>query len=336
MQHSTWLRSSFASFGIEYEPRVLVHGSLDEAAGIAALGARRDRLQRLELVAVRELHEPIGLLATGTAALEGLAEAAVELVEPMVLLRVPRNSPFLLALRRVAKRRAIVQVSESLPYSYIDFDTDWRDPESRVSRARRSDLRRKRRAAEKLGSVVIEDVRPTPNELEPLLAEALRIEASGWKGRAGTALARDERRWDFYRRYLREASGAGLIRFFFLRVGDRRVAMQIHAEFASRLWQIKVGYDETFRRVSPGMLLTLEIIRVSASEDLEGFEFLGSVEPWTTTWTSTVREFVTLRLYPLTIRHRAGARSAASLTVDAVDVAFRRVRPHVRRALRRA
>jgi CelD/BcsL family acetyltransferase involved in cellulose biosynthesis len=326
MQHSTWLRASFASFGLEYEPRMLVLGDLDDADAIAALGVRRDRLRRLEFIAVRELSEPLGLLATGPEALEELAEAAINLFEPLVLLRVPRTSPFVPGLRRVAKRRAIIQVRESLPYSYIDFDAGWSDPESRVSGSRRSDLRRKRRAAEKLGPVVVEDLRPTPDELEPLLADVLRIEASGWKGRAGTALARDERRWDFYRRYLHEASGAGLIRVFFLRVGDRRVAMQVHAEFTHRLWQIKVGYDEAFRRISPGMLLTLEIIRAGAAEDLDGLEFLGSVEPWTTTWSPNLREFVTIRLYPLSIGRLTAARSAASLAVDAVDVAVRRLR----------
>jgi CelD/BcsL family acetyltransferase involved in cellulose biosynthesis len=211
----------------------------------------------------------------------------------------------------------IVHARGSVAYSYVDLDPGWTEPESRVSASRRSDLRRKRRAAEKLGRLELEEHKPAPDELDSLLDAALRIEASSWKGRTGTALVHDPSREAFYRLYLRLASADRLVRIFFLRVGERRVAMQVYADYARRLWQLKVGYDEAFARVSPGMLLTREVLCTAASEGYDGLEFLGAVAPWTQAWSRTLREFMAVRFYPSDLRRLGVLRSLATLWVDA-------------------
>ena len=330
MQHSSWIRAWLGSFEPAYEPRIVVVGPVEQPRAIAPLVARRGRLARLELISVRELGEPVGVLSDGDS--ESLAEvgrALIELGEPLILQRLAARSLLVTALRS-QRARALVQERPSVAYSYVDLDRSWVEPDARVSARRRADLRRKHRAAEKLGPLALEDSKPTPEELDPLLEEALRIEASGWKGRAGTALVHDRARAAFYRAYLRFAAAEGLVRIFFLRVGDRRVATQVYAEYARRLWQIKVGYDEAFARISPGMLLTREIIGAAARDGLDGLEFLGAVAPWTQTWSPTVREFVTVRVYPRGLRRLGALRGLASVWVDAREAWERRRRDDVR------
>jgi CelD/BcsL family acetyltransferase involved in cellulose biosynthesis len=324
MQHSSWIRAWLETFEPAYEAHIVVAGPLEQPRAIAPLVARRGRLGRLELISVRELGEPVGVLSDGDS--ESLAEvgrALIELGEPLILQRLAAQSPLVAALRS-QPARTLVRERPSVPYSYVDLDRSWAEQEGRVSARRRADLRRKRRAAEKLGPLALEDCRPAPGELEPLLEEALRIEASGWKGRAGTALVHDRARAAFYRAYLRFAAAEGLVRIFFLRVGDRRVAVQVYAEYARRLWQIKVGYDEAFARISPGMLLTREVVGAAARDGLDGLEFLGAVAPWTQTWSPTVRRFVTVRVYPLGLRRLGVLRGLATVWVDAREAWHRR------------
>ena len=141
-------------------------------------------------------------------------------------------------------------------------------PERRLSARRQSDLRRARRRAQRLGSVSCEVLSPGPGELQPLMDQALDVEAAGWKGRERTALVHDSTRQAFFRRYAAAASSQGILRVCLLRIGDRIAAMQVAVETGGRFWLLKMGYDERFARCSPGSLLLLETIRHAALREL--------------------------------------------------------------------
>src|SRR5439155_13822651 len=115
-----------------------------------------------------------------------------------------------------------------------------------------------------------------PGELDRLLDEVFRVEAAGWKGREGTALANDSVRGMFYRRYAAAACRQGILRLCFLRIGDRVAAVQLGVESEGRFWLHKIGYDEAFAKCSPGMLLLRDTIRYAASRSLRSYEFLGA------------------------------------------------------------
>ena len=85
--------------------------------------------------------------------------------------------------------------------------------------------------------------------------------------------------------------------------------MQLAVECGGRFWLLKVGYDEEFKRSSPGTLLMLETVRHAAALGLESYEFLGTVESWTRVWTEHERACVALRAYP----PRPGGLAAAAL-----------------------
>ena len=166
---------------------------------------------------------------------------------------------------------------------------------------------------------------PTPAQLQPLLEEALEVEAANWKGREGSAVARDKLRGHFYRHYAAAASAAGILRLCFLRIGGKAVAMQFAIECSRGFWLLKIGHREEFARCSPGMLLIAETIHYAASKDLVSYEFLGTAANWTRIWTQDEVQSVTIRAYPFQVR------GVAALAADAFRATCRRFEAAVKR-----
>ena len=104
----------------------------------------------------------------------------------------------LAALKKAFRGNAIVFSRTGRGCPWIALDDSWAEPEKHVNSGRRSDLRRARRNAEKIGRVTFEILSPTREELPSLLQEVYRVEAAGWKGRDKTAMLHDQRLGEFY------------------------------------------------------------------------------------------------------------------------------------------
>lgn len=298
MQHFIWAQAYHQTYGQEAQVQVLTIGPTHAPEAIAPLVRRPGHLPRLELLGVRELCEPLDLLYDGQDALDALVEGLINLGLPFWLERMPANSPVITALERAYKGRGLVHRSPAESYPRIPLDRSWIEPESHFNAGRRSDFRRAQRKAAEQGELSFEVLAPTPAELEPLLADAYRVEAACWKGAEQSALACDAKRGEFYRHYTVAAAERGILRLCFMRVDGQAVAMQLAIECGNRFWLLKIGYDETFARCSPGTLLMLHTLRYAAERGLAAYEFLGASQPWTQMWTETQQQCVSVRTYP--------------------------------------
>lgn len=319
MQDYAWIRAAASSFAAEGRLHIAVAGVPPNITAITPLVWSRNRKACLELLGVNELYEPMDFLYVSPSALAALTDALAGFKGCLFLDRIPTDSAVIAALRRSYRGRGIVNCYPRRGYPWISLDARWVRPEQQLNAGRRSDLRRARRIAEKVGPLSSDVVRPTPGELEPLLDEAFRVEAAGWKGLEGTALASDPVREQFYRRYAAAACKKGSLLVCFLRIGGRAAAMQIAVESGDRFWLLKIGHDNAFARCSPGALLMLETVRYAAAQGLRSYEFLGVDEPWTQMWTSNLRPCVALRAYP------ANLRGMSVLAADVGQTALRRL-----------
>src|SRR5205823_14206148 len=89
----------------------------------------------------------------------------------------------------------------------------------------------------------------------------LDLEASGWKAKRGTALKQDEGDAAFIRRATSALAETGQCEIVSLRAGDTPVAAAIVLRHQDRAFYFKLGVDERFAKLSPGVQLTLDLTR---------------------------------------------------------------------------
>jgi len=122
------------------------------------------------------------------------------------------------------------------------------------------ELRRLRHRLEEHGPVVFEVAR-RPDEIGLALETFLQLEASGWKGKRGTALIQHAGDAAFIRRAVPALAETAQCEIVSLRAGTIPVAAGIVLRHQDRAFFFKLGIDEGFARYSPGVQLTLDLTR---------------------------------------------------------------------------
>jgi Acetyltransferase (GNAT) domain len=122
------------------------------------------------------------------------------------------------------------------------------------------ELRRQRHRLAEHGEMRFEVAR-TPAEVTCAIETFLAVEASGWKGRRGTALVQDDGDASFVRHATVALAETGQCEIISLRAGDTPVAAGIVLRHQDRAFFFKVGIDERFAKFSPGVQLTLDLTR---------------------------------------------------------------------------
>ncbi len=120
----------------------------------------------------------------------------------------------------------------------------------------------------------------SPDDLEGELERGLRVEASGWKGRAGTSVLSQTSIASFYRSVARTYHAAGELKLSAISLNGELVAFDLSLLHHDRLWLLKTGFDESYRRLAPGLVLRLSIIERCFQLGLAGHELLGDDSEW--------------------------------------------------------
>lgn len=122
------------------------------------------------------------------------------------------------------------------------------------------ELRRLRHRLAEHGAVQF-DVARSPQDVASALETFLALEASGWKGARGTALAQNAGDARFIRRATVTLAASGQCEIVTLRAGETPVAAGIVLRHQDRAFFFKIGVDARFAKFSPGVQLTLELTR---------------------------------------------------------------------------
>lgn len=147
----------------------------------------------------------------------------------------------------------------------------------------RSNLSRRSKRAEAIGPLRYELAR-TPEDLARLMPVFMSLEASGWKGKAGSAVASTPKVRAFYDSLLDGFGRRGECEIDVLYVGERAVASVLWFRTARQIHLQKIGYLEELSDLSPGKLLMREAFRrACADPSLDRLCFITHpdwADPW--------------------------------------------------------
>lgn len=268
-----------------------------------------------------ESTEPSGFIYADDTALDLVVKAVVHHGLPAMVPRLRSDAPELRALRAATGLRGCWFVLPgNTATATLPLGCDWATLQARMTGEERSKIRRRMKKAERKGPVSFETVIPNEANVHSYLRQFYTVEASGWKSRTGTAILSDARIERLCDEIGERAAKLGILRLFFMRIGDAIVAGLIMLEHGGRLWTLKQGYDERWSDCAPGILVINESVRYACDKGLAAYEFLGSAETWQKRWPIELTPYSRVRFYPLS------PRSLLALGEDACRLPFNRMK----------
>ncbi|MCY1672398.1 GNAT family N-acetyltransferase [Novosphingobium sp. SL115] len=145
------------------------------------------------------------------------------------------------------EERALLQSSLS-PDQYL---------EAALPGKKRKELRRQHARLTEQGQLAV-DRRHDASDLAEWTEAFLALERSGWKGRAGSAMASADETATLFRNALGEAARLGKLERLALTLDGHPIAMLVTFITAPGSFSYKTAFDESFARFSPGVLLQRE------------------------------------------------------------------------------
>ncbi|MGM9479725.1 GNAT family N-acetyltransferase [Roseateles sp. NT4] len=100
----------------------------------------------------------------------------------------------------------------------------------------------------------------SPEDIAAAVERYAALESSGWKGREGTAVSRDNPQGRFYAEVMREFAARGEALVYELWLGDVLIASRMVLLRAGMAVMLKTAFQETFDRFAPGRLLLLRTL----------------------------------------------------------------------------
>jgi CelD/BcsL family acetyltransferase involved in cellulose biosynthesis len=203
----------------------------------------------------RDAAEPV--IAAWLAYLAGNADLPGLLLLPFV----PEDGPFGAALAAILRRarmpaadfnrhcRALLAPQEAERADYL---------RRALSSRRLKELRRIGRRLGELGALLFTATTEAP-ALDAALEDFLTLEASGWKGAAGTAALGDDAVYDFVWTAVQALARESKVVINRIVVDGCAIAAAITLRSADCAWFWKIAYDERYARYSPGVLLTIAL-----------------------------------------------------------------------------
>ena len=151
-----------------------------------------------------------------------------------------------------------------------------RPPEPGISTRHRKELRRQWKRLSEQGRPAFLEL-GAHEDPAPWLDAFLQLEASGWKGRAGTALRAAGGDAGFFRQVAALAHQQGRLHMLSLALDGRPIAMQCNFLAGEGAFAFKVAFDETYASASPGLQLELHALeRLAAVPGLQWVDSCAS------------------------------------------------------------
>jgi CelD/BcsL family acetyltransferase involved in cellulose biosynthesis len=149
--------------------------------------------------------------------------------------------------------------------------------EAKTSSKRRNLHRRRLRQLSELGEVAWRFAR-TPEELRSALEDAFALHDLRWHGRPDGSRFATPTGMRFHQEAIAALAESDIPRIVTLTLDGRPIAFHYYLAFEGRMYVHRLAFDPELARFSPGLLATLEALRLAGEEGLQLVEYLGGDE----------------------------------------------------------
>ncbi len=254
-----------------------------------------------EILGESFLHEPTGFIYRDEKSFGLLMQAIKRLESPILFQRIPESLSIRKYFTRPISKKFLFFEKRVTGSQYLLLPKTIEEFEKGMSSRRRGDLNRIRRKASSLGELGTEIIQPNAINLEKTIQLAFEIEHAGWKAKTQSSILSRAHIENFFRIYLKKLATRGQLVVGFLKCNNEAVAMQIAISSLGRMWLLKIGHKDEYKHISPGILMTHEMIRYAIKEDMQAFEFMGSCESWIKMWNPKAHEYKAALIFPVNI-----------------------------------
>lgn len=174
-----------------------------------------------------------------------------------------RNGPVLFGLRRAAEARGrpcdtVYRVFRAMVKSSKSPEAYWTEA---VRKKKRKEVNRLQNRLAEQGEVAFATL-ARDGDVAGWTEDFLALEAKGWKGASGSALAGTPKLTAFFRDSLAGAHAAGRLDFHRLDLDGKPIAMLVSFLSPPGGFSFKIAYDEAYARFSPGTLIERYNLRI--------------------------------------------------------------------------
>lgn len=200
----------------------------------------------------------------------------------------------------LAAAGAHVICDHSTGQRYLPLNRPWEAIQADWSAALRHRLPRQERALLRLGARL--ECHTRPAHVAAAFERCLEVEASGWKGRQGTAMLSRPAMAAFYRRLVVRLAECGLVQLRVLACGADVIAFDLDLITPHGLAGLKTGMAEKWKRTAPGLVLQYWVLRAAHEEGFGEYDFLGADDAFKRDWTPHTRSLCRLQAFAPTLR----------------------------------
>lgn len=295
--NSEWFKLWLDAFGTEQSgvwrpaasavPVEIPYQRLSEKIGPLAMacasGATNAHTPRYDIIG--ELMQPASMLGTMMADLD---------VNFLCFSYLSLQSRLANAITRATGVLHHIDSCESAPF--VDCTDSWDEYWKSRGKSRTEWGRRERRLMEDQGAQFA--CLTEWNQIAPQFDALLEIEASGWKGKEGSAIMQSPQTLAFYTACAKAWAAAGTLRIFVLYLERTPIAFEMNVQTGGRLNCVKHGYLEQHAKQGPGQVLRIQVLKWAFERpDVTLFDMFGPSTEAKMKWATGTEALYTIRVF---------------------------------------
>lgn len=175
--------------------------------------------------------------------------------KPFLFKALPSDGPFHNLLKARSHHYAVLESWSRACLRPTGTFENWL--QNNFDQKRRKEFKRLRSRLSEQGNLQTE-ILSKADSADSFIEDFLILEASGWKGKSGTAIAADVNKSIALREALRNLHLVGKLRFWQLQLNGKSIASLFAIVEGTKAWLGKIAYDEKFAKYSPGALIILD------------------------------------------------------------------------------